>query len=166
MLLVPITFFSFCWVDYPLEGFTFLTEQMWFKLPVSYWKVDHGRRIDLFWFLFLVGRICPLVQKHILWPLLKRKTFYYGWICNVVSRWAQLVSFLCSVQLSRVVIYRFKVIRMKCSLKWRSDINYGELHCGSVDSSLVFFKRKCESFDWSAYFLPLFFVFKCPEGPV
>ena len=139
---------------------------MWFKLPVSYWKVDHGIRIDLFWFLFLVGRICPLVQKHILWPLLKRKTFYYGWICNVVSRWAQLVSFLCSVQLSRVVIYRSKVIRMKCSLKWRSDINYGELHCGSVDSSLVFFKRKCESFDWSAYFLPLFFVFKCPEGPV
>ena len=30
----------------------------------------------LLWFLFLVGRICPLIQEHFLWP----QSFYYGWI--------------------------------------------------------------------------------------
>ena len=30
MLLVSITFFSFCWVDYAIEGSTFFTEQMRF----------------------------------------------------------------------------------------------------------------------------------------
>ena len=54
--------------------------------------------------------------------------------CNV-SRWAQLVSFLWEdVKLSRIVIYRSKIIRVKCSLNW-SCINYGELHCGLVARS-------------------------------
>ena len=46
----------------------------------------------------------------------------------------------------------YKIIRIKCSFNW-SCINYGEMHCDSVDSSLVFF-YKCESSDWSAYSLP------------
>ena len=67
--------------------------------------------------------------------------------CNVVSRWAQLVSFLnClqDVKLSRIAIYRDEFRRMNCSLKW-SFISCGELHCYSVkiktmiNSSLFFF---------------------------
>ena len=59
--------------------------------------------------------------------------------CNVVSSWAQLVSFFLQyVKLSRIVIYRSKIVRMKCSLDW-SCISYGELHCDLIDSSLVFF---------------------------
>ena len=56
------------------------------------------------------------------------------------------------VKLSRIVIYRYNIIRIKCSFNW-SCINYGEIHCDSVDSSLVFF-YKCEPSDWSAYSLP------------
>ena len=54
--------------------------------------------------------------------------------CNVVSRWAQLVSFLnClqDVKLSRIAIYRDEFRRMNCSLNW-SFISCGELHCDSV----------------------------------
>ena len=52
---------------------------------------------------------------------------------------SSLLSFLCRMfKKSRIVIYRSKVIRLKCSLN-RSYINYGELHCDSVNSSLVFF---------------------------
>ena len=54
--------------------------------------------------------------------------------CNVVSRWAQLVSFLnClqDVKLSRIAIYRDEFRRMNCSLNW-SFISCGELHCVSV----------------------------------
>ena len=36
----------------------------------------HGIHIDLLWFLSLVGRICPLMQEHFLWPLLKHKPFF------------------------------------------------------------------------------------------
>ena len=41
-------------------------------------------------------------------------------------------------KLSRIVIYRSKIIRMKCSLNW-SCFNHGEMHCDSVDSSLSVF---------------------------
>ena len=51
------------------------------------------------------------------------------------------------------VIYRSKIIRMKCGLNW-SCINHGELHWHLVDSSLVFFQILRESFDCRAYFLP------------
>ena len=51
------------------------------------------------------------------------------------------------VKLSRKVIYRYKVIRIKCSFNW-SCINYEEMHCGSGDSSLVSF-YKCKSSDWA-----------------
>ena len=74
--------------------------------------------------------------------------------CNVVSRWAQLVSFLnClqDVKLSRIAIYRDEFRRMNCSLKW-SFISCGELHCDSVKiktmiNSSLFFLRQCD--DWS-----------------
>ena len=85
-------------------------------------------RFTVVW-LFIIGRICPLILAHFVWPLLKSKAFYYCWIrvpifskvpsgswfslvhecnlfCNAVSRWAQLVSFLCSA------------VFFKCSLNW------------------------------------------------
>ena len=40
--------------------------------------IVRGHDIDLLWFLFLVGRICPLMQERFLRPLLKRRAFYYG----------------------------------------------------------------------------------------
>ena len=49
-----------------------------------------------------------------------------------------LVFFAECLKWSRIVIYRSKVIRFKCSLN-RSYINYGELHFDSVNSSVVFF---------------------------
>ena len=49
-----------------------------------------------------------------------------------------LVFFAECLKWSRIVIYRSKVTRFKCSLN-RSYINYGELHFDSVNSSLVFF---------------------------
>ena len=56
--------------------------------------------------------------------------------CNVVSRWAQLVSFLnClqDVKLSRIAIYRDEFRRMNCNF----FISCEEL------------LRQCESLDWS-----------------
>ena len=74
--------------------------------------------------------------------------------CNVVSCWAQLVSFLnClqDVKLSRIAIYRDEFRRMNCSLNW-SFISCGELHCDSVKiktmiNSSLFFLRQCESLE-------------------
>ena len=75
--------------------------------------------------------------------------------CNVVSRWAQVVSFLnClqDVKLSRIAIYRDEFRRINCSWNW-SFISYGELHCDSVKiktmiNSSLFFLRQCKSLDW------------------
>ena len=145
----------------------------------------HGTHIDLLWRLFLVGRICPLMREHFLWPLIWSVAFllrlnkgfnflqsaFWIWITerfllvrecnkNVVVFFLQCCITLGpahefslqDVKLSRIVIYRYKIIRIKCSFNW-SCINYGEMHCDSVDSSLVFF-YKCVSCDWSAYSLP------------
>ena len=74
--------------------------------------------------------------------------------CNVVSCWAQLVSFfnrLQDVKLSRIAIYRDEFRRMYCSINW-SFISCGELHCDSVKiliNPCLFFLRQCESLDWS-----------------
>ena len=76
--------------------------------------------------------------------------------CNVVSRWAQLVSFLnClqDVKLSRIAIYRDEFRRMNCSLNW-SFIGCGELHCDSVKirtmiNPNLFFLRQYEFLDWN-----------------
>ena len=86
--------------------------------------------------------------------------------CNVVSRWAQLVSFLnClqDVKLSRIAIYRDEFRRMNCSLNW-SFISCGELHCDSVKiktmiNSSLFFSRQCESLDWSDCLVAFRFFF-------
>ena len=125
--------------------------------------------IDLLWFLFVVSRICPLMQEHFLWSLLMHKAFYYGWIRVLIyflqgACWIWItkrfslvreyyVFLQCCITLgpagqfslqdvkwSLIVIYKSKIIRMKCSLNW-SCINHGELHCDSVNSSLVFFQR-------------------------
>ena len=69
--------------------------------------------------------------------------------CNVVSRWAQLVSFLnClqDVKLSRIAIYRDEFRRMNCSLNW-SFISCGELHCDSVKIKTMI--NSSLSLDWS-----------------
>ena len=70
--------------------------------------------------------------------------------CNVVSRWAQLVSFLnClqDVKLSRIAIYRDEFRRMNCSLNW-SFISCGELHRDSVKIKTMI-NSQCEASDWS-----------------
>ena len=113
----------------------------------------------------MVWRIFPLIQEHFLWPqVLKRRAFYYGWIrvlifskvpfgitkrfllvreckykccflqCCITLGRAHEIS-LQDVKLSQIVIYRYKIIRIKCSFNW-SCINYGRMHCDSVDSSL------------------------------
>ena len=64
MLLVPINV-SFCWVDYALEGSTFLLSNV--ILAACFTLRGHVvAHTVLMWFLFLVGRICPLMQEHFL----------------------------------------------------------------------------------------------------
>ena len=80
--------------------------------------------------------------------------------CNVVSRCAQLVSFLSCLQdvkLSRIVIYRDEFRRMNCSLNW-SLVSCGELHCDLVKrktmiNSSLFFLRQCEVFGLERLFV-------------
>ena len=62
-------------VDYALEGFTFWLSKCALFFPlVSYWEfVTH---ILIFCSLFLVCMICPLMQEHLLWPLLKRRVLH------------------------------------------------------------------------------------------
>ena len=94
-------------------------------------------------YCFLVGRICPLMQTHFLWPLLKRKGFllrlkkgsekgFWIWITKRFSLVREFNVFLqcCitlgparqfslqNVKLSRIVTYRSKIIRVNCSLNW------------------------------------------------
>ena len=120
MLLIPIKFFSL--LGRLCSGrFYIFTEQMWF-LAICFTLRGHSTHIYLLWLLFLVSRICPLMQALFLWPLSKLKRFllrlnkgsnsqssFWIWItkqfslvheCYVflqllLSRWAQLVSFLC-----------------------------------------------------------------------
>ena len=93
-------------------------------------------------YCFLVGRICPLMQAHFLWPLLKRKAFllrlnkgsnflqsaFWIWITKRISLVRECNVFLpcCitlgpanqfslqNVKLSRIVTYRSKIIRVNC----------------------------------------------------
>ena len=97
-------------------------------------------------YCFLVGRICPLMQAHFLWPLLKRKAFllrmnkgsnflqsaFWIWItkrfslvreCNVFLQCCITLDparqfSLQNVKSSRIVSYRSKIIRVNCSLNW------------------------------------------------
>ena len=79
MLLVPINCFL-CWVDYALEGSTFSLSKCDFSRLFHTERSWHCTHIDLLRFLFLVSRICPLMQEQFLWPLLKSKVFYCSWI--------------------------------------------------------------------------------------
>ena len=91
-------------------------------------------------------RICPLMQAHFLWPLLKRNTFllrlnkgsnflqsaFWVWItkrfslvreCNVFLQCCITLGparqfSLQNFKLSRIVTYRSKIIRVNCSLNW------------------------------------------------
>ena len=127
-----------------MEGYTFSLSKCDFS------RMFHTERswhisIDCS-YCFLVGRICPLMQAHFLWPLLKRKAFllrlnkgsnflqsaFWIWItkrfslvreCNVFLQCCITLGparqfSLQNVKLSRIVIYRSKIIRMKCSLNW------------------------------------------------
>ena len=79
MLLVPIRFFL-CWLDYALEGSTFSLSKCDFSPALaSHWEVMAYISIHC-GFCLRSCRICPLMQEHFLWPLLKRKAFYCGWI--------------------------------------------------------------------------------------
>ena len=96
-------------------------------------------------YCFLFGRICPLMQAHFLWPLLRRKAFLLRlnkgsnflqsafWIwsnrfslvreCNVFLQCCITLGparqfSLQSVKLSRIVTYRSKIKRVNCSLNW------------------------------------------------
>ena len=119
--------------------------QLW---GISLWlsKLQLSVFLKIVWVFWLVGRICPLMQAHFLWPLLKRKAFllrlnkgsnflqraFWIWItkrfslvreCNV---FLQCCITLCparqfslqNVRLSRIVTYRSKIIRVNCSLNW------------------------------------------------
>ena len=63
MLLIPINF-SLCGVDYSLEGSSFSITNV--ILAACFTLRGHGTHIDLLWFLFMVDRICPLMQEHFL----------------------------------------------------------------------------------------------------
>ena len=94
MLLVPINV-SFCWVDYALEGSTFLLSNV--ILAACFTLRGHVvAHTVLMWFLFLVGRICPLMQEHFLWPLFKHKAFYCGltFLQSALWIWRELSDFL------------------------------------------------------------------------
>ena len=108
MLLVSITFFLL------------LGRLCYGRFYIFYWaNVILAARFTLT-VVFVSGlQDLPPDERAFLWPCLKRKTFYYGWvraliflqsglldlnnkaiffsrwICNAFSRWAQLVSFLC-----------------------------------------------------------------------
>ena len=97
-------------------------------------------------YCFLVGRICPLMQAHFLWPLLKRnalllrlnkgpnflQSVFWIWIterfflvreCNVFLQCCITLGparqfSLRNVKLSRTVTYRSKIIGVTCSLNW------------------------------------------------
>ena len=57
MLLVPISFFS-------SDRSIMLRKVLYFYWATCFTLRGHCTHIDLLWFLFLVCRICPLIQEH------------------------------------------------------------------------------------------------------
>ena len=102
---------------------------------------------DLFWsvelFVLRLNESCKFLQSAFWiwitkWFSLVRECNIFAQCCITLGPCSLLVIFCRHVKSWRIVIiYRSKIIRMKCSLNW-SCINYGELHCDLVDSSLVF----------------------------
>ena len=108
------------------------------------WHISTYISIDCS-YCYLVGRICPPMQAHFVWPLLKRKPFLlrlnkgsnflrsafwiwckrFSWVrechvfpqCCITLGPARQFS-LQNVKLSRIVTYRSKIIRVNCSLNW------------------------------------------------
>ena len=81
LLLMPkwclFQWIFFLWrVDYALEE-KVLTEQMWF-FPSYFILRGHDTHINFLRLLFMVGMICPLIQGHFLWPLLKSQALQCG----------------------------------------------------------------------------------------
>ena len=57
---LPTSYFRLLTSDFQLPTSNFQLPTSDFRLPTS------GTHTDLLWFLLLVGRICPLIQEHIL----------------------------------------------------------------------------------------------------
>ena len=71
MMLVPMNFFSSGRIC--SGGFFILTEQTCIIFAACFILRGLEKHIDFLRFMFLVGIICPLMQEHFLWPLLKCK---------------------------------------------------------------------------------------------
>ena len=69
MLLVPISFFSL--LGRLCSGRFYIFTQQNVNLATCFTLRGHGAHIDLLWFLFLVGRFCPQMQKRFLLPLFR-----------------------------------------------------------------------------------------------
>ena len=64
--------FFLCWVGYALEGSAFSLNKCDVILAACFSLRGRGTHIDLLWFLFLVDRICPLMQEHFLFLRLNK----------------------------------------------------------------------------------------------
>ena len=71
MMLVPMNFFSSGRIC--SGGFFVLTEQTCIIFAACFILRGLEKHVDFLRFMFLVGIICPLMQEHFLWPLLKCK---------------------------------------------------------------------------------------------
>ena len=111
----------------------------------------HDTHIDFLRLLFLVGMICPLMQEHFLWPLLKHKSLplrlnksfrllivlqsvSWIWIAKgdillcvdvMVSRWAQFVCMM-----------------LNFHRKWFTDANFEEWIIGTHFVKRDFWSKK------------------------
>ena len=100
------------------------------RLVEQYWHVSikglfhterscmvRDTRINFLWLLFiLVGKICPPMQEHFFLTSFKTRWFP-TMFCHSGS--SSLVCFFWrDVKFSRIVIYRYKFRRMKCTLNW------------------------------------------------
>ena len=136
----------FDWADYMIFAACFMLR-------------GRDMHIDFLRLLFLVGMVCPLIQAHFLWPLLKLKSsslrlnkgfrlfnflqaiFFCPWMwCDgflqrVCHAGPSSLVFLQDVKCSRIVIHRPKFRRIDCSLNW-SYFKHGELRCESVKIAL------------------------------
>ena len=71
------TFFFLWRVDYALEGSMFWLSKCDFSRLFNTERLWHAYWFPVV-FEFLIGMICPLMQKHFLWPLSKRKALSCG----------------------------------------------------------------------------------------
>ena len=105
---------------------------MWFQPLVSHWEVM--AHISIYWFLFLVDRICPLMQEHFLFLRLnKGLTFLQSafsiWITKRFSLVRECNVFLqcCSSSVfKKMVIYKIEMqLKPKLHQLWRIALCFG-----------------------------------------